>query len=170
MDRAQANIDIMTAAFAALNRHDLDACTAMMTPDFAIHIAGTPMVQTGPAAWRRNTETLLKAFPDAKVEVLDMFADADKVAVRLRMTGTHRGAFLGLEPSDKAINYDSNELYQITDGKIAAEWICSDMLTLMSQIGGYPAGHLAGLWISSFKVWIAAGLGLVLGAGIMALL
>ena len=54
----------------------------------------------------------------------------------MRLTGTHTGEFLGIQPTRKKVEYESNELYRIVDGTIAEEWICSDMLTLMAQIGG----------------------------------
>lgn len=169
-DRAARNIAIMTAAFDALNRRDLDACVAMLTPDFEINVAGSPGQLRGTKAWRKNAEILIRAVPDSRVHVEDIFATDDKVAVRIRMTGTHQGDFLGLPPSGKKVDYESNELYSIDpDGRISAEWICSDLLTFMTQIGVYPASHLFGLWIASFKVWIAAAAGFALGAAIFAL-
>lgn len=168
-DTADRNITIMTEAFDALNRRDLDACVAMMTPDFEIHVAGAPFRQ-GTAAWRGNVGILFKAFPDARVHVDDIFAAEDKVAVRIRITGTHKGDFLGKSPTNKTISYDSNELYRITDGKISAEWICSDTLTMMTQIGIHSKGAMLGMWLASYKVWIAAFAGFAIGAGLLALL
>ena len=60
------------------------------------------------------------------------------------------------------------ELLVSPDGKIAAEWICSDTLTMMTQIGVYSESRLIGLWLASFKVWIAAIAGFVLGAALFA--
>ena len=159
----------MTAAFDALNRRDIDACIAMLTPDFRIHVAGAPPRQ-GIAAWRSNVGIMLKAFPDAKVHVDDIFASDDKVAVRIRVTGTHDGDFLGKPATGRTVAYDSIELYQITDGRISAEWICSDTLTMMTQIGIHSKGALLSLWLASFPVGIAAALGFGAGAALFALL
>ncbi|UYO01118.1 MAG: ester cyclase [Devosia sp.] len=161
------NIDLMKAAFAALNRRDIAACIAMLTPDFQIHVAGAPP-RTGQAAWRSNTGIMFTAFPDAQVHVEDMFATEDKVAVRARITGTHTGNFLGQPATGNAIAYDSIEIYQIRDGRIAAEWICSDTLTMMTQAGIHKKGALLALWLGSFKVWIAAALGIAVGALVFA--
>lgn len=138
---AEANVALMEKAVAALNARDFDTCTALMTADFAINLAGAPEKQHGVDAWRQNVETLLGAFPDARLHVEDIFAAGDKVAVRAYLTGTHSGPFLGIPATGRQIRYDSNELYRIADGKIAEEWICSDMLTLMMQIGAVPAPH-----------------------------
>lgn len=137
----QANIALMQRAFDALNRRDLDQCVALMTPDFKINLAGVPYEMRGPETWRLGVDVLHAAFPDAVASVEDIFASQDRVAVRMRITGTHRGSFQGVPPSGAPIDYVSNEIYRISDGKIAEEWICSDMLTLMTQIGALPVDH-----------------------------
>jgi steroid delta-isomerase-like uncharacterized protein len=168
-DTSRANIELMRNAFAAMNRKDLDACVALLTPDFSINLAGAPYAMSGPRAWRRNAEILFSAFPDIQLHVEDMFAADDKVAVRVRLKGTHTGEFLGNPPTGNKIEYESNELYRIADGKFTEEWICSDMLTLMSQIGAIPAKHLLLMYLAGFRVWFAAGIGLAAGALLMLL-
>jgi len=126
-ESAARNIAIMGGAFDALNRRDIDACLDMLAPDFQIYVAGSPP-RRGTAAWRGNVRIMFTAFPDAQVHVDDIFASNNKVAVRVRITGTHSGPFLGKAPTGRAIAYDSIELYEIKDGKISTEWICSDTL------------------------------------------
>jgi len=126
----------MRRAFSALERKDVDACVKLMPSDFTINIAGMPYQKRGTEAWRKHAEILFSAFPDIQIHIEDIFASDDKVAVRMRVTGTHTGAFIGIQPTGKKVSYEINELYRIADGKIAEEWICSDMLTLMAPIGG----------------------------------
>lgn len=159
LDTPEANIEMMKTAFAAMGRKDLDACVAVLTPDFIINLAGMSYQMRGRGAWRKNAEMMFSAFPDVRIQVEDMFATDDKVAVRVRFTGTHTGPFMGKEATGKSIDYQSNELYRIADGKIAEEWICSDMLTLMTQIEAISSRQLLGMWLAGFRVWFAAGLG-----------
>ncbi|MBV9753014.1 MAG: ester cyclase [Hyphomicrobiales bacterium] len=93
----------------------------------------------GRDAWCRNMEVMKSAFPDVTAHIEDIFSSEDRVAVRLTMRGTHTGEFLGISPSGRPVEYTSIELYRITDGLIAEEWICSDMATLMRQIGSSQA-------------------------------
>ena len=160
----QENIALMRNAFAALSRRDFAAAAGFLSPDFIINLAGVPYQMRGPRIWRKNTEMFFNAFPDVEIETQDMFAADDKVAVRVRFTGTHTGEFLGNQPSQKRVDYQSYELYWIADGKIAEEWICSDMLTILTQIGAFPARHLLLMWLAGYRVWFAAGLGLLAGA------
>jgi steroid delta-isomerase-like uncharacterized protein len=76
-----------------------------------------------------------RAFPDLEAEIQDIFAARDRVAVRLVFHGTHSAEFLGLPATGRRIEYVSHEFYRVADGLIAEEWICSDMATLMRQIG-----------------------------------
>lgn len=160
----------MQSAFAAMNRKDLNACVAFLLPDFAINLAGMAHQMRGPNAWRENVERLLSAFPDLVIDIEDIFAAGDKVAVRARLTGTHSGEFLGNQPTGKKIDYQSNELYRIAGGKIAEEWICSDTLTMLIQIGAIPARHLVSMWFAGSRVWFAGAAGISIGAALVLLL
>ena len=60
---AQANVELMRSAFAALSRKDLDACVEFLTPDFIINLARVPYQMRGPHRWRKNTESFFNAFP-----------------------------------------------------------------------------------------------------------
>ena len=130
-----ANIALMQSAFAALNRKDLDTCVSLLAPNFIINLAGMPAAMHGADSWRGNVEMMTQAFGDLQIHVEDIFAAGDRVAVRARLTGTHTGEFLGHAATGSPVDYVSNELYRIADGRIAEEWICSDTLTLMRQIG-----------------------------------
>jgi steroid delta-isomerase-like uncharacterized protein len=163
---AQSNIELMRTAFAALERKDADAVVGLMPPDFVINIAGMPYQKRGTDAWRKHAAILFSALPDLRVKIEDIFAAEDKVTVRLRISGTHSGEFLGIPPTGKRVEYESTEVYRIADGKIAEEWICSDTLTLMAQIGGQglSLGRLASMWLAGYRVWFALVLGIAIGA------
>ena len=167
---SQENIALMRNAFAALGRRDFAAAVEFLSPDFIINLAGVPHQMRGRRTWRKNAEAFFKAFPDIQMEAQDMFAADDKVAVRFRFTGTHTGEFLGNQPTGSKVDYQSYELYRIADGKIAEEWICADMLTILTQIGAFPARHLLLMWLAGYHVWFAAGLGLFAGAILMSIL
>jgi predicted ester cyclase len=63
-------------------------------------------------------------------------AERDKVAVRLNVTGTHKGEFQGIPPTGKKLSLDEMGFMTIIDGKITEGWISSDTMRLMQQIGG----------------------------------
>ena len=75
-----------------------------------------------------------KIFPDWKEEIVDMVSEGDKVVTRYKSTGTHQGAFEGLDATGiKVIIYETS-IYRIADGKIAEQWAFPDALSLKNQL------------------------------------
>ncbi|MFB9236284.1 ester cyclase [Plantactinospora siamensis] len=130
-----ANIELLRAAFAAFNAGDADACMAFTARDMIINLAELPEPQQGQQTWREGFEMMRQAFPDLHAHIEDIVAADDRVALRLRFRGTHSGEFLGIPPTGNPIEYVSHEFYRVADGLIAEEWICSDMATLLRQLG-----------------------------------
>lgn len=131
--RGAANVELLRAAFDDFNNGDVDALMARMEPDFIINIAGVPQ-RRGRDTWRQGIDYMRQAFPDIHARVEDIFGAGDRVAVRLTFSGTHQGDFQGIQATGRSVSYSSNELYRVTDGVIAEEWICSDMASLMAQL------------------------------------
>jgi steroid delta-isomerase-like uncharacterized protein len=129
-----ANAELVRAAARAFNVHNTDGCLAHIAPDFIINLAELPEPMHGREAWRHNFETMKHAFPDVQAHIEDIVAAQDKVAVRLRLRGTHCGEFLGIPATGRTVEYVSHEFYRIADGLIAEEWICSDTTTLLRQL------------------------------------
>ena len=85
-------------AVEAFNRGD-EAYFDLYTDDVTIH--GLP--GTAGAVDKQGTMDFYRAFwsafPDAKLEPVDIIGADDMVAVRLRVKGTHRGELMGVAPS-----------------------------------------------------------------------
>ena len=128
------NAELVRAVCRAFNAGNADECLARIAPDFIINLAELPEPMHGRQVWRQNFETMKHAFPDVQAHIEDIVAAQDKVAVRLRLRGTHCGEFLGIPATGRTIEYVSHEFYRIADGLIAEEWICSDTTTLLRQL------------------------------------
>jgi len=102
------------------------------------HALGDPTVSgggVGPAAYRRQVERFLTGFPDLKFTVDETVSEKDRMVVAWTMTGTHRGEFLGIPPTNRKISFSGISIHQIAEGKIlesTAQW---DVLALMQQLG-----------------------------------
>ena len=128
------NADLVRAGFQAFNSGNAGQCLALAAPDLITNLAELPEPRHGRDVWRQGFEMMKHAFPDLQAHIEDIVADQDKVAVRLRFRGTHRGEFLGIPATGRTIEYVSHEFYRIADGLIAEEWICSDTATLLRQL------------------------------------
>ncbi len=102
--------------------------------DFINHTApkGSPK---GPDGVIYFFNQLLKpAFPDLKVEIHDLMAEADKVTTRKSFYATHLGEFFGIKPTQKSVRMDVIDIIQLRDGKYIAHWGILDMHGLIAQI------------------------------------
>ena len=66
-------------------------------------------------------------------------AEGDKVALHVINTGTHKGEFLGVPPTDKKVSFVWVDILTIRDGKIVEQWSVNDIMALMQQIGAVSA-------------------------------
>jgi predicted ester cyclase len=71
--------------------------------------------------------------------VEDLVAEGDKVAARVTVRGTHRGAFLGLAPTGKAVTQTGIDIVRVAGGKAVERWGSFDELGLLQQLGALPA-------------------------------
>ena len=132
------NVDLVRRAFVSFNAGDVDACLAVIAEDFVMNLAGAPQMR-GRETWAQNFQVMQAGFPGLQATVDDIFGADDRVAVRLTFRGVHRGPFLEVPATGRDVSFTSIELYRVADGRLAEEWIASDIPTLMRQLTG-PAG------------------------------
>jgi predicted ester cyclase len=70
-----------------------------------------------------------------------MVAQNDLVMVFLNGSGTHKGEFHGIPPTNKPVNIRSADLYRIEDGIIVGHWDVVDQLNLFKQTGTLLSGN-----------------------------
>ena len=85
-----------------------------------------------------HIEMLEAAFPRYEVFIEDMIAEEDKVVVRARFRGTHRGEFAGMAPTGKTVEAPFIAIYQISGHNITDFWVQADAMSLMQQLGSQP--------------------------------
>ena len=74
-------------------------------------------------------------FPGYEVFAEEMTAEGDRVIVLARLLGVHKGAFTGIPPTHKQVNFLFAIGYTIRERKIVDHWLVADQATLMEQIG-----------------------------------
>lgn len=76
-----------------------------------------------------------RAFPRYEMIPHDLVVEGDKVTVRFQLRGTHKGEYMGIPPTGKAVDFDGIIIYRMAGGKIAEHWIQVDSVTFMQQLG-----------------------------------
>jgi steroid delta-isomerase-like uncharacterized protein len=75
------------------------------------------------------------ALPDMKVQVNQILAERDLVAVYWTSSGTNTNAGMGFPATGKKIKIDGMTIFRFKAGKICEEWSVWDMLSVMRQAG-----------------------------------
>jgi steroid delta-isomerase-like uncharacterized protein len=75
------------------------------------------------------------AFPDFHNRVESMLAEDNRVVARLQYTGTHRGKFLGIDPTGNQVSYDGVAIFAIGSHQLMSAWVLGDRYELMAQLG-----------------------------------
>ena len=78
------------------------------------------------------------AFPRYELKIIDMLAEGNKVVVRGRFIGTHKGELMGIPPTNKTVEADAAIIYEVEDGKIVSHWLLADQAGLLQQLGVVP--------------------------------
>lgn len=92
-------------------------------------------VAEGREEFRANIETLRGAFSDFTATVEDIVSEGDTVAMRVTLSGTHTGEFMGIEPTNREFEIDNAVFTHIEDGRIVERWVQPDMLGMLQQLG-----------------------------------
>ena len=82
--------------------------------------------------------TYRDAFPDLNLNVDLLMADGDVVAGRFTTTGTHKGEFMGVAPTNNRFTMTEVHIVRFAHGKAAEHWGNSDELGMMQPLGVIP--------------------------------
>jgi predicted ester cyclase len=134
MTFAEENKALVRAFFDAANAGDISLAGTFFSQEFVDHEA-PPGVTDGPEGARQFLSIVLATIPDLRLTVDDMIAEGDKVAVRITVDGTMKGAYKGLAPTGNHATWKGVDIYTIAGGKIVERWVVRDHLSMMRQWG-----------------------------------
>lgn len=136
---SEANKSVVRQIEEAWNANQLDRLDALFAPGFVQH-ASVP----GRPATLENAKQMhqmsVQAMPDRKTEIMEMIAEDDKVAVRVRITGTNTGGFpwLGVPANGNKVDVEWISIYTLKDGKVTEHRALMDVMGLVQQLGALP--------------------------------
>jgi len=76
-----------------------------------------------------------RAFPDARFNFDHIIVEGDEAACMFSMTGTQKGEFMGIPPSDKQVRIEGMIFFHFKDSKITERWEVIDILSAAKQLG-----------------------------------
>ena len=123
---------------AVINKQNLDLLDDLSAPDYVDHTH-----QLSLEGVKQFMNMLFEAFPDWHETIEDIVAEGDKVWVRVKGTGTHKGEYRGIAPTGKKITGVGVNIYRIVNGKFVEGWAVEDWMDFLKQLGvieykGFP--------------------------------
>jgi steroid delta-isomerase-like uncharacterized protein len=123
------------------NKRRLELVDEIISPSHALHDPNVSGSAVGPEAYKRQVTRFIMAFPDLHFSIDDVVVEKEKVAVAWSISGTHKGDFMGIPPTNKRISVDGISIIHIADGKIMDTYASWDALGLFQQLGAPPMGQ-----------------------------
>ena len=100
-------------------RKNYDAVMACVASNYVDH---SPAGARGNAQAVEILRIVASQFSALTVEMLDVFADGDRVASRVRYAGVHTGICMGIPATGKRISFEALENFRLADRKIVESW------------------------------------------------
>jgi len=120
------------------NRRNLELADKLIAPGSVNHEAPPGITAEGPEAVRQVVTMLTTAFPDHRIDILDVVAECDKVVMRITFSGTHRGPYMGIAPTGKHFTMELINITRVVNGKAVEHWGVRDDLGMLQQLGVVP--------------------------------
>jgi predicted ester cyclase len=112
---------------------DLTAADEILAGDLLEH---NPLPGQGPGreGHKQVVRLFRSAFPDLRVTTEDLVSEEDRVALRWRAEGTHRGELMGIAPTGKRVTLTGIEIVRIAGGKIVERWAEDNGQMVLQQL------------------------------------
>ena len=128
---------IVAAYWQAYNAADWDAVRELVAEDYVHHSGDAESHDV--EFFVAGAMGLRAAFPDVRVEIRDMVAEDDRVAVRWVARATHTGSLFGEMATGRPVEVDGATIYRVVDDRIAEDWEVMNEGALRDQLAPEPS-------------------------------
>lgn len=140
MSSEERNKAIVLQMYAELfNQEKLALAEELFAADYIDQEAPPGLPNRGPESMRQLVMMFHNAFPDVSFQVEEAIAEDETVAARVTWTGTHRGSFMGIAPTGRAVRQKQMHFIRFRDGQMVEHLAVRDDLGLRQQLGTMAA-------------------------------
>ncbi len=82
------------------------------------------------------------AFPDYELYIDNLVSKEDKVMVRYTISGTQKGIFMGMAPTNERMTITGIDIFRLDKGKVVRHWDAAHQVCALPQSGKLPAAPL----------------------------
>ena len=117
------------------SRGNLNTVMELVANDCRYHDPVFPSLTSGAENIKNHIQTCRGGFPDLMFTIDDTIAERDEVVVHWTATGTHKGQFLGMPPTNKKASVTGTSINRIEGSKIVEIWANWNLMSLLEQLG-----------------------------------
>ncbi|MBS1800683.1 MAG: ester cyclase [Acidobacteria bacterium] len=117
------------------NLGKMDSLREMVATGCRIHDPVFPALTSGAGNFARHISMCRNGFPDLNFTIDDTIAERNEVVLHWTARGTHRGVFLGMQPTNRSATVSGTSIFRIDDCMIVEMWADWNLMTLMNQLG-----------------------------------
>lgn len=121
-----ANVEIAQQIIRALDEKTPDVFDDLIAEDCLRHQNNITFKTTGPDLFKQSIQWDDTTYSEVKYSIKDIFADKDKVALRVMINGT--------TPAGAKVEHLFISIMRFEDGKAKEGWIANDFLSLHQQM------------------------------------
>jgi len=114
---------------------NLNAASEYLVDQVRFHDPAFPNLNAGVQNIKNHIEQCRRAFPDLKFTIDDTIAERNEVVLRWNFRGTHKGKFLGMQPTNRQVNLGGPSIYRLEGSKIAEPYANWNLASIRQQIG-----------------------------------
>jgi len=115
----------------------IDQLTEVLADDLDFFMPGFKI--TGVAEMQDMLRAYKVGFPDLHHNTVDFIEQGDKIALELRVVGTHTGTLVGalgeIPATGKEVVWESVDYVTVKDGKITSWHVYHDTIPFLTQLG-----------------------------------
>jgi steroid delta-isomerase-like uncharacterized protein len=131
----QDNRRLVEEGISAFNAHDPERYVKNAADSYVWESDAFPTPIRGRDAVKQTMSMYFKAFPDLHLEIEKIIASGDYVVDTWRATGTHKGEFNDISPTNRKINVRGCTVSEVRNGRFVKSATYSDQLALLQQLG-----------------------------------
>jgi steroid delta-isomerase-like uncharacterized protein len=119
----------------AWSHGNLSILDELVSRDIRLHDPVFPGLVPGIESLRRHIQACRNGFPDLRFTIEDTIAERNEVVIHWTAHGTHRGAFLGMAPTNRSATVSGTSIFRCENDRIVEAWADWNLMTLLEQLG-----------------------------------
>lgn len=134
-EQARTNKEIVLRwAESVVNRGELNVVDELFAEEFSWEMPFNPEPLHGPEAMKETVTAFRAAFPDLFIEVDEIVAEGEKVALSYLASGTNHGEMMGEPATAESAEWRVTHIFTLREGRIVSDATVLDRARIKEQL------------------------------------